>query len=210
MRGRFIVLEGIDGSGTTTQARRLAEALTAQGQRVCLTAEPSTGAIGRLIREQLGATAEARPDRRALALLFAADRLDHVAREIEPALARGETVICDRYVVSSWAYQSLDCPRDWVETINRHAPWPELTLWLDIDVVEAQARIARRHAAEGTPTELFDAPPLQRRVAAAYRQILEETPGPGIVRIDAARSADEVATAALAALAAGAAPLPAP
>jgi dTMP kinase len=193
MRGRFIVLEGIDGSGTTTQAARLAAALAERGHRVCTTAQPSDGAIGRLIRQQLGAD----PDRRALALLFAADRLDHVAQTIEPALARGQTVVCDRYVVSSWAYQSLDSPPDWVRAINRHAPWPDLTLWLDLDVHTAQARIGRRTAEDGTPPELFDAARLQTRIAAAYTEILDDPELSGVVRIDAGASRDDIAAAVL-------------
>src|SRR5688572_4731702 len=99
-RGRFIALEGLDGSGTTTQAARLADALGARGRTVVRTQEPSHGPIGRLVREALRSL-DAPLDPDALALLFAADRRDHVASEIEPALARGHDVVCDRYVMSS-------------------------------------------------------------------------------------------------------------
>ena len=83
-RGRFIAIEGIDGSGTTLQTRALADWLRGRGHDVVETREPSPGPIGRLVRERL--SVEATPlDPAALALLFAADRLDHVAQEIEPA-----------------------------------------------------------------------------------------------------------------------------
>ena len=200
MRGRFIVLEGIDGSGTTTQARRLVEALRARGHTCLQTAEPSGGEVGRLIRAQLSTRGDARPDPRALALLFAADRLDHVAREIEPALAAGATVVCDRYVVSSWAYQSLDFPADWVRAINAHAPWPDLTLWIDLPVAEAQRRIHARSDRDGTPVELFDAHSVQARVATAYGDILADPELSSVVRIDGTAPLDAVAAAVLAAV----------
>ncbi len=200
MRGRFIVLEGIDGSGTTTQARRLVDALCARGQACLLTAEPSRGEIGRLIRTLLSSRGDARPDPRALALLFAADRLDHVAREIEPALAAGTSVVCDRYVVSSWAYQSLDCPADWVDTINAHAIWPDLTVWIDLPVGVAQRRMHQRADRDGTPEELFDAESVQAKVAAAYGRILADPGLTGVVRIDGTAPPDTVAAAIVAAI----------
>lgn len=191
MAGRFIVLEGIDGSGTTTQCRALAEALRSRGHVVLPTHEPSDRSIGRLTRERLSASGP-RLEPRALALLFAADRLDHVAAQIEPALSRGEIVLCDRYVVSSWVYQSLQCPPDWVRAINRHAPWPDLTLWIDLPVEEAQTRLHRRSASEGTPAEIFDAERLQRRIAEGYREALSDPSLPGIARIDGLQSSAEI------------------
>src|SRR5579864_7294663 len=108
-RGLFIVLEGLDGAGTTTQLVRLAERLRRAGERVVATAEPTDGPIGALIRQALRRRLVHRDGRaltdESLALLFAADRVDHVAGEIEPALARGQHVLCDRYVLSSLAYQ---------------------------------------------------------------------------------------------------------
>src|SRR4051794_5711725 len=101
--GKLIVLEGIDGAGTTTQAQRLGKHF---GARVHVTREPSDGAAGILIRQIL--RGEYHPyDHTALALLFAADRLDHLKREIEPQLQKGVHVISDRYVISSLVYQSL-------------------------------------------------------------------------------------------------------
>lgn len=195
MRGRFIVLEGIDGSGTTTQCAALERALCDRGHVVVATRQPSDRVIGRLVRGRLAASGP-RLDPRTLALLFAADRLDHVAEEIEPALARGDVVVCDRYVVSSWVYQSLACPPDWVRAINRHAPWPDLTVLIDVPVAEARARVRRRQATDGTPAEIFDAEELQARVAAGYREVLADPELPGVVRLDGTQGPAEI-TAAL-------------
>src|SRR5271167_2017910 len=109
--GRFVVLEGIDGSGTTTQVARLADRLRAQGVAVRATREPSDGPLGTLVRHVLSGRVVI-PGGRApgwatMALLFAADRLDHVESEIEPFLAEGGDVISDRYDASSLAYQSI-------------------------------------------------------------------------------------------------------
>src|SRR5437667_268896 len=112
MAGRFIVLEGIDGAGTTTQADAIAAALRKKGRQVFVTREPSDLAIGKQIRAALVGKAAFPSD--ALALLFAADRLDHLEREVQPALRAGTDVICDRYVLSSMAYQGSMLPADWV------------------------------------------------------------------------------------------------
>src|SRR4051812_35922446 len=103
-QGRLIALEGVDGAGTTTQAQRLAVLL---GARAHVTREPSGGPLGQLLRQLLSG-AHADLDPAAVALLFAADRLDHLSREVEPALARGQHVITDRYLLSSLAYQTVD------------------------------------------------------------------------------------------------------
>lgn len=194
-RGRFIAIEGIDGSGTTLQTRALADWLRGRGHAVEETREPSGGAIGRMIRERL--RLDATPlDPAALALLFAADRLDHVAREIDPARGRGAIVLSDRYLLSSLAYQSLDCDLAWVRTINRAAPPPDLYLFLRVPAEVAFARVQRRAAEGAAVTERFDALALQQRIAGLYEAALD-TPGLGEVEIvDGTRAPDEV-TAAL-------------
>ena len=111
MSGRFIVLEGIDGAGTTTQCARLAARLRAGKAPVRTTREPSDGPVGATIRQILagrvvGAGGRA-PGWATMALLFAADRADHIDAEIEPFLSTGGTVISDRYDASSLAYQSV-------------------------------------------------------------------------------------------------------
>ncbi len=171
-RGRFLVLEGLDGAGTTTQAAVLAARLRARGRRVHLTAEPSAGPVGRLLRRALRGTAggRGRPlDQRALALLFAADRVDHLATEVEPRLASGVDVVSDRYALSSLAYQSAATgDLAWVEALNREAPAPDLTIFLEVRPAVA---LRRRYAASAE-REIFEVPAFQRRVAAAYRRAL--------------------------------------
>ncbi|WP_181198330.1 dTMP kinase [Enhygromyxa salina] len=188
-----MVFEGIDGSGTTTQRTQVAERLRARGHRVHETREPSDGRIGALTRGLLaGVPGHPRTiDAAGLALLFAADRLEHLAREIEPALDRGEIVICDRYVVSSWVYQSLECDPDWVRTINEHARWPDLTFVFDVSAEIALARVAARRDATGEVIERFDVPETQRRLAHGYTAMLDEDL-PGLVRIDATEPIDTV------------------
>ncbi|MFL5304592.1 MAG: dTMP kinase [Polyangia bacterium] len=186
----FIVLEGIDGSGTTTQLDRLAHHLSGRGRRVHPTREPSQGAIGRLLREILlgghrlpdGAAV----DGVAMALLFAADRRDHLTREIEPALAAGMDVISDRYVLSSLAYQAQEADRAWVAGLARDLRVPDLTILLDVPVAVAAAR---RRAA-GRPDERYDADDVQSRVAARYRELAAVTPG--AVVVDASGAIDQV------------------
>jgi dTMP kinase len=193
---RFLVFEGIDGSGTTTQRTLIAERLRARGHRVHETREPSDGRIGALTRALL-AVVPGQPrtvDAAGLALLFAADRLEHLVREVEPALARGEIVICDRYVVSSWVYQSLDCDPAWVRTINARARWPDRTFVFDLDPELALARVAERRAATGQVVERFDVPETQRRLARGYAEILEAGLE-GVERVDASLPIEAVTEA---------------
>jgi dTMP kinase len=129
-RGIFIAIEGIDGSGTTTHSKRLAEWIELQNIPVLLTHEPTDSEIGKLIRHVLR---DKNIPPATDALLFAADRVDHTQHQIIPALNKGFVVISDRYVESSIAYQSssgLDL--DWVAQINRFAIIPDLTLLLDL------------------------------------------------------------------------------
>lgn len=190
-RGRLIVLEGVDGAGTTTQSRRLCDHLNASGRPAHLTREPSDGPVGRLIREVLHG-AHAPFDPAAMALLFAADRRDHLAREIEPQLAAGVHVVSDRYVLSSWVYQARFVEAEWVWRLNALAPPADLTLLLD---VPAEVAAARRES-RGGPAEIYDALDLQRSIAAAYRQLLGaeavKNRGEHLVRVDGALPADEV------------------
>jgi dTMP kinase len=191
----FIVLEGIDGSGTTTQLDRLARHLSARGRQVHATREPSQGPIGRLLREILLGGHRlpdgAGVDGLAMALLFAADRRDHLTREIEPALAGGLDVISDRYLLSSLAYQAQEADRAWVAGLARELRIPDLTILLDVPVSVAAAR---RRAA-GRPDERYDADDVQSRVAARYPELAAATPN--TVVLDASGSIEQV-TAAIA------------
>ena len=192
-RSIFIALEGIDGSGTTTQLDLLVSALESRGRRALATREPSTGPIGRLLRELLlgqhGLPDGASVDGRAMALLFAADRRDHLAREIEPTLAAGADVVSDRYVLSSLAYQAVEADRRWVETLAEGVRVPDLTILLDVPIEVA----AERRARAGRPTERYDADSLLARVAENYRRLCAGRPD--TVVLDGSGSVTEVAAA---------------
>lgn len=192
----FIALEGIDGSGTTTQAAAVTRALEEAGHRVFQTRQPSQGVIGRLIRQHLAVDAEPL-DPAALALLFAADRLEHLDREIEPALADGQVVVCDRYVLSSWAYQSLDCPLEWVRQINGRARWPDLTILVDVDPAVGLARVSARQASGESTPEFFEVPETQRRLAATYRDLAVDPSLENIVVVDGTAAAQAVTASIL-------------
>ncbi len=188
--GRFLVLEGIDGAGTTSQRARLLDWLRGLGVPTHGTAEPSEGPIGRLIRSYLSAAAEP-IEARAMALLFAADRRDHLQREIEPLLAAGTIVVCDRFVLSSLAYQTVaGVPREVVMQANADLRRPDLTLFFGLPVQVA----AQRRAARASTVEIYDADTVQARVAAAYQHEAEalQAAGEPIVFIDASRTMPEV------------------
>lgn len=193
-RGFFLVLEGLDGAGTTTQAARLASKLEGEGRRAHLTAEPSTGPVGKQIREILAGRLPAGDggswDRRALALLFAADRLDHWKSEIEPLLEQGVDVVCDRYILSSVAYQGLDSPLPWIRSLNRFASPADRTFFLR---VRPKIALGRRLAESGGG-DLFETLPLQERIAEKYEEGCRQMAGRHrIVVVDGEASEDEVA-----------------
>lgn len=206
IEGNFIVLEGVDGSGKSTQSRILANALRARGLPVHLTREPSDGPIGALLRHFLtgravvpGLQGPRPPSWSTLATLFAADRLDHLESEIIPNLMDGVTVISDRYLHSSLVFQSVTAGEepqqvvDWIREINRYARPPDLTLVLDLPAEMAGKR--RRSRSSGR--EIFDDDQLQRELADAYRRLHEYFPQERIVHIDAARPEAEVAAAVM-------------
>lgn len=198
LAGRFIVLEGIDGAGTTSQRERLLAWLTGLGLAGHGTAEPSDGPIGRFIRSYLSAAA-APLDPRAMALLFAADRREHLQREIEPLLSQGAIILCDRYVLSSLAYQTVaGVPREVVAQANAEVRRPDLTLYFQLPVSVA----AQRRAARASTVEIYDADSFQGRVAAAYEReaLALRAVGEPIVFIDAAGTRDEVEAALRAAI----------
>ncbi len=190
-QGLLIALEGVDGSGTTSQRERVANALREQGRDVHTTAEPSTGPIGKLLREILSGDMKTTPE--TVALLFAADRLDHLKREIFPALEEGKIVLTDRYIHSSVAYQSLAMDKDWVISLNREAKLPDLAILVKVSVEVA----AKRRQERGGPEELFDAIEAQRKIASAYDLAFEqENLGP-TVTVNGEEDMESVTTAIL-------------
>jgi dTMP kinase len=151
-RGLFIVFEGLDGSGTSTQARMLQEGLAREGRRGFLTAEPTTGPIGGMIRlamsHRLRFSSDPRVEDRQLAHLFAADRYDHLYNEVDGVLAQlasGATVISTRYALSSFAYLCHDdADRDLVQRLNQDFPPADLTFFVDTPVEVCVERIQAR------------------------------------------------------------------
>ncbi len=162
--GKLVVLEGLDGAGTTTQSRLLGERLAARGPVWC-TWEPTDRPAGLLIRRVLEGNLVTDP--RALALLFAADRLDHVygPAGIAERLRRGENVLCDRYYLSSLAYQTLAAGFSWVYALNSRAMRPDLTLFLEVSVAACLERIGGR---QGERKELFEREEALARVRQSY------------------------------------------
>lgn len=180
MTGKLIAFEGIDGSGTTTQSRMMHSALVDLGVPVHLTQEPSSGPVGGLIRQVLqgrlvtrGRTGLRAPAWNTMALMFAADRLDHLESEIEPNLQDGINIITDRYLHSSLAYQSSLADDGealaWVETVNRFARKPDLVVFLDVDPDEAQRRRMDRRMIQ----EIFDDRDVQERICGRYRELMK-------------------------------------
>ncbi len=179
-RGKLIVLEGTDGSGTTTQGDDLADRLRHLGLEVVRTAQPSPLATGQLIRQILRGELEG-IDAAVVALLFAADRVDLGQRVLEPALQRGAWVVCDRHVASSLAFQVVDSARHpgqppidppWITAINRCALAADLTLWLDLPVEVALQRIEMR----GKPLERFEVSETLQRVRDRYAKVFAAPP----------------------------------
>jgi len=166
---RFIVLEGLDGAGTTTQLRLAAQALEASGRPHFCTSEPTDHPLGRLIREVLTRRRSVHPT--TLALLFAADRAEHLLAPrdgILNRLERGELVVSDRYLFSSLAYQSLDCDFQYVQGLNSGFPLPRDVVFLDTPVRESQRRLDSRGG-----LELFDGADIQDRILENYRRSFE-------------------------------------
>jgi dTMP kinase len=197
-KGRLVVLEGIDGAGTTTHVARLAERLRSLRVPVRATREPSDGPVGTLVRQVLTGRLVV-PGGRApgwvtMALLFAADRMDHVESEIEPFLAEGGVVISDRYDASSLAYQSVSSGSqakdavEWIRTLNRYVRRPDLTIVLDVSPeTAAERRLFRAEAAQ-----LYDQNEVQRALAAFYRDLARHIPNDKVEVIDASGGIDDV------------------
>jgi dTMP kinase len=199
IRGKLIVLEGIDGSGTTTQAAMLKKEFVERGLPAHVTAEPSNGPVGSLIRQALSGRLVVRgrrsvrpPDWTTMALLFAADRQDHVASEIGPNLIDGVNVICDRYIYSSIVYQSVSAGKkeavDWICELNRYTQKPDLVLYLKIDPAEAR----RRREGRDFRSEIYDEPEFQEKLAKTYDTLPDLFPDTNLVTVEAGRAVGEV------------------
>jgi dTMP kinase len=181
MKGVFICIEGLDGSGKSTQAKLLTKKLCKAGYDAVFTAEPSQGKIGKFIRKRL--FEQERMPTTVEALLFAADRIEHVQNTVLPALKEGKIVISDRYVYSSLAYQgSAGLNLDWIETINKHAQRPDLSIFIDVAPEVVLERLKRKKS-------VMEVLQTQRKVHEIYRKYLEKGE---LKRVDGAKSKNEV------------------
>jgi thymidylate kinase len=193
MRGLFVTFEGVEGSGKTTVAKAIAENLRQKGLTVVVTAEPGDTSVGRQIR-QLLATVDERTAWTET-FLFLADRAEHVAKVIKPALERGEIVLCDRFTDSTIAYQGfgLGLPLEWLTQLNSIATnglVPDLTLLLDIDPEMGLKRSQRETVFERRSLDFH------QRVRWGYLWLAKQEPH-RVKVIDASQPLESVLTQAL-------------
>ncbi|MBI9108920.1 MAG: dTMP kinase [Spirochaetales bacterium] len=185
----FIVLEGLDGSGTTTQLKMMENYLKRKDIPVYTTCEPSPLPTGRLIRRILRKEVTVEPE--TLARLFSADRYEHLFGSVDGILTHlsaGEVVITDRYLFSSFAYQSLDCGFDLVRDLNKY-PLPEYLIYLKLSPEICRQRMKNRDM-----EELFDADRIQKRIIENYERGMDiySKSGMKTVVIDGTRRPGEI------------------
>ena len=200
-RGRFIVFEGIDGAGKTTQITRLAETLRAEGRRVLVTAEPTVSVTGGLLRDALGGISKRTAGE--MAAMFVLDRIFHNVNPvtgIEKMLADGVDVICDRYYYSSLAYQGSETDFDWVADMNLNCPeirTPDCCIFLDLTPEQSLGRIS----AERVSREIYEEESRLQAVRDKFYHVFDLLKTRDTIRIiDASGSVDEVADRVAAAI----------
>jgi dTMP kinase len=181
-KGAFICIEGLDGCGKTTQAKLLVKKLR-KSHNAVYTAEPSRGKIGTYIRECC-LYGEKRLSTVVEALLFAADRIEHVENEVLPALKQGRLVISDRYVYSSLAYQgAAGLSVEWIAKVNEHALQPDLAVFIDVNPKIVMSRLKpQKSVMENLET--------QQKVREIYLKFVEKG---SLTRINGNKSKNEVA-----------------
>ncbi|MCD6216152.1 MAG: dTMP kinase [Candidatus Aenigmarchaeota archaeon] len=184
MLGKFIVFEGLDGSGISTQSGLLYDYFSKKGKKTVLTKEQTNGLIGGLIKAGLRHEWKTTP--LALQLLFAADRSHHLDKQINPAINNGKIVICDRYILSTLAFGSLDVDMQFLKEINSKFPAPDITFILDVLPKICLQRItkSRFHA------ELFEEEEKLNKIRKAYLSLKNYFPNTFV--IDGNRSIEEV------------------
>lgn len=181
-KGKFIVFEGTDGSGKSTQMKMLGKYLKAKGISVYGTHEPTDSPFGALLRACL--TGRVETDERAIAALFAADRIDHITNSVNgimKKLEEGTTVLCDRYYFSSFAYNGGFVPLEWVIELNKPAMnllRPDLTIFLDLPAEESMKRVARRGE-----TERYETMEKQKRIRDKYFDVFRMFAGKETVAV---------------------------
>jgi dTMP kinase len=168
----FIVFEGTDGSGTSTQAKKLAESLQQKGLKTFSTAEPTKNFLGKTLREVLQKKKSLSP--KAFQLLFFADREEHLQNEILPALKRGEVVICERYNWSSLAYgQAEGVEKKFLENVAKSFLKPDYTFFMDIPAEKSLERIKKREEETGLALEHFETQNTLSTVREVMRNLAE-------------------------------------
>jgi len=179
-KGFLIVIEGIDGAGKTTHARKLVRWLRKLGIQAYYTFEPTKGTIGRILGKM---ASKRKVNVKVEALLFAADRIDHLDKTIKPLLEKGSIIVSDRYVHSSIAYQSITVgDQRWIEELNKFAEKPDLVILLDVDPEIGLRRIKRRRAR-------FERVEILKKVREKYLELAKRE---GFKVIDANREIGEV------------------
>jgi dTMP kinase len=192
----FIVFEGIDGAGTSTQIKKLVEhGNTAEPGRFVATAEPTTGETGRFLRRMLGG--EFHVDEKTNAYLFAADRCEHIFGKggVKELCDDGKIVVSDRYFFSSMAYQSVSCGEELPKLLNSPFPLPEYLFYFVINPEISLGRVNAR----GEHKEIYETIEKQKKIAAQYEKVISEyeknagETGMKIIRIDAEKDIEEIA-----------------
>lgn len=187
----FIVFEGIDGAGTTTQIKKLKE--REEAARFFFSAEPTKRETGLFLRRVL--KGEVKAEAETAVYLFAADRNEHIfgAEGVKEHTQSGLIEVSDRYFFSSIAYQGMTCGDELPKAVNSPFPLPEILFFFDIDAEDAMKRIDER----GEAKEIFEKKETLEKIAAAYRKIIaeyeKEQSEMKIVRLDATKSVDEIA-----------------
>ena len=192
--GKFIVFEGIDGSGKTTQTRLLAQKLEAAGHTVMLTAEPTSLETGKTLREALGG--KLKKTDCEMAVMFVQDRIAHnteAVSGINSLVASGVTVICDRYYYSTLAYQGQSTDYDWVKSMNLRCPEirkPDMCIYIDLLPYQSLERISRGRES----VEIYENEETLTRVRQQFLSVIDDLKKEdNICVIDGYRSVDEVA-----------------
>ncbi len=172
-KGKFIVFEGTDGSGKSTQMKLLGKYLQEKGVPCYFTHEPTDSPFGALLRSCLSGRIDA--DEHAIALLFAADRIDHITNSvngIRSKLEAGYTVLCDRYYYSSFAYNGGFVPIEWVKTLNAPAMdmlRPDLVIYLDLSAEASMKRVLRRGE-----TERYETQEKQKKIRENFFEVFKQ------------------------------------
>lgn len=187
----FIVLEGIDGAGTSTQIKRICET---NPEKYVATAEPTKNETGKFLRRMLGG--EFAVDEKTNAYLFAADRCEHIFGKggVKELCDSGKIVVSDRYFFSSMAYQSVSCGDELPRLLNSPFPLPEYLFFFEINPEISLGRVNARNEKK----EIYETIEKQKKIATQYDKVISEYEaksaeyGMKVIRVDASKSIEEV------------------